>query len=272
MSSPTCRFASEARAGLLCLAALSAATGAAPARAQPEEAPAAERAEEHRAAGYKAYDLGDYDAAIREFHRAYNLEPDPRVLYNLGLAYRRRYQLSADRADLVRARDAFTSFLSLVSVDDPRFPADRTWFEKVTSLAEKYRSEVEAELGRRDRGALPRRAPPRDRQEPAKRGRPTAALVFLGTAAAAGLAGGVTGTLAWRDGSRSSDRADEGDFAEANRLADRSDRLALTTDVLVGVAAVSATVGIVLWLRRSSSHSTVAAAPGRDTLGLAVSF
>ena len=265
MCSPTCRFASEARARLA-LASVLAVLWVIPAHAGASAAAdAAAGAPRRRIQGI---DLGDYDAAISEFNAAYNLEPDPRILYNLGLAYRRRYKLTADRADLVRARDAFSNFLSLVSRDDPRFAADPGWVDKVTALAARYRREVEAELAASESGP----APEKPRPARGASNRSTTALVLLASAGAAGLAAGVTGVLAWREGARSEDRADRGEFAEANRLASRSDTLALTTDVLIGVAAVSATVGLVLWLRRSGSRGEVSAVTGRRAFGLAVSF
>ena len=46
-------------------------------------------AKEHYRKGIKAYDLGDFEKAIREFQDAYELKDDPAYLYNLAQAYRR---------------------------------------------------------------------------------------------------------------------------------------------------------------------------------------
>jgi tetratricopeptide (TPR) repeat protein len=41
----------------------------------------------HRARGAEHFAQGEYDAAISEFRKAYELEADPAVLYDIGLAY-----------------------------------------------------------------------------------------------------------------------------------------------------------------------------------------
>ena len=50
-------------------------------------------AKEHYRKGIKAYDLGDFEKAIREFQEAYELREDPAYLYNLAQSYRRNGNL-----------------------------------------------------------------------------------------------------------------------------------------------------------------------------------
>jgi tetratricopeptide (TPR) repeat protein len=45
-------------------------------------------AREHYRNGTKAFELGDFDGAIREYSEAYRLKDDPAILYNLGQAHR----------------------------------------------------------------------------------------------------------------------------------------------------------------------------------------
>jgi tetratricopeptide (TPR) repeat protein len=42
----------------------------------------------HFAEGTKAFNLGEFERAIVEYRAAYNLRPDPGMLYNIGQAYR----------------------------------------------------------------------------------------------------------------------------------------------------------------------------------------
>jgi tetratricopeptide (TPR) repeat protein len=56
--------------------------------APPLRAETTEDAQRHFAAGKKAYEIGAYDEAIKEFGEAYRLIDDPALLYNLGQAHR----------------------------------------------------------------------------------------------------------------------------------------------------------------------------------------
>lgn len=62
-------------------AALFAALSAAPAAASPKEA------SKHFSRGVALYNEADYRAALVEFKRAYDLAPNPSVLYNIGQTY-----------------------------------------------------------------------------------------------------------------------------------------------------------------------------------------
>jgi len=56
------------------------------------------QAREHYQKGTKAYDLGLYDEAIKEYMEAYRIKDDPAILYNLGQAHR----LAGHAADAIR--------------------------------------------------------------------------------------------------------------------------------------------------------------------------
>ncbi len=77
----------------------------------PTEIPIAEStAEELYAEAERAYFIGDYITAVTKFEAAYAKSRLPQLLYNVGLAYMRRYELSKDVADLRRAQSVLTNF------------------------------------------------------------------------------------------------------------------------------------------------------------------
>lgn len=79
---------------------------------QPEPAAGADEAEAQRLfeEGSKAYNLGKFDVAIERFEAAYELSHADALLYNLGQAYSKRYEVEADPAHLRRARVLFLNF------------------------------------------------------------------------------------------------------------------------------------------------------------------
>jgi tetratricopeptide (TPR) repeat protein len=62
--------------------------------AAPPPDPAIAEARKHFADGSKAYNLGEFDVAVREYKAAYNAKPDPVFLYNIAQAYRLANDLS----------------------------------------------------------------------------------------------------------------------------------------------------------------------------------
>jgi len=57
--------------------------------AQPSAKKATTTARSHYKKGMKAYDLGRFDEAVREFEAAYDADPSPAYLFNIAQAYRR---------------------------------------------------------------------------------------------------------------------------------------------------------------------------------------
>jgi hypothetical protein len=240
-------------------------------------APAGGRADEverllerHKEAAHAAFESGRYDVAIAEFQAAYSLRRDARLLYNIGLTHVMRHRLRAEPADLVQARDLFRRFLLLAPAGGP--PDDQARTRKMRQLAQQYLTEVEARL------ALTARPPPSPPGSvatapagppAAPRARARAHWILYGTAAAAAVGLAVTGGLALDAEAQAQDRYRQGS-AGTNAMADRADRLALAADVLLGVAVVSAVVGLVLHARgaRERRRTAVTVAPGG--LGLAV--
>lgn len=60
--------------------------------------------------GEEAYWLGDFRTAVTKFEAAYSASRLPALLYNVGLAYLRRFEISADPLDLQRARAVLRNY------------------------------------------------------------------------------------------------------------------------------------------------------------------
>jgi tetratricopeptide (TPR) repeat protein len=60
-------------------------------------------AREHYRKGSKAYDLGHYQDAIREYEAAYTIKDDPALLFNIAQAYR----LAGDYPNAIRSYKSF---------------------------------------------------------------------------------------------------------------------------------------------------------------------
>lgn len=82
---------------------------------QAEPAAGADEAEAQRLfeEGSKAYNLGKFDVAIEQFEAAYELSHADALLYNLGQAYSKRYEVEADPAHLRKARVLFLNFAKI---------------------------------------------------------------------------------------------------------------------------------------------------------------
>jgi tetratricopeptide (TPR) repeat protein len=182
------RIRLRACAVLLCVAAIGLDAGVAGA-ADPEPAPAAaSTGSAHRARGAEHFAQGAYDAAISEFRKAYELEADPAVLYDIALAYQ---ELGVPE----RARFFYRRYLSVA----PSAP---------------NRAEVEARLGALDRllPALPEPSPPPSNEPgpvaelgaPPPPPEPASPSIFrrwwFWTAVGAVTAGAAITLFAWRRG------------------------------------------------------------------------
>jgi tetratricopeptide (TPR) repeat protein len=233
--------------------------------------------ERHKQAAYAAFEVGRYDEAIDHFERAYRLKRDPRLLYNLGLAYYRRHELGRSAPDLRQARNLFKRFLQLVPVPAAGAP-DRGKVLDARRYARKYLQKIELlsppqSLPTSAPASLPTSMPSAARdesttqtqqQEPAvvqaskqqeRRDAGYAHWLLYALAGSAGVAAGVTGGLALGADHTSDDLARAGDV-QANAEAGRARDLAIATDVLIGTAVVAAAVAVVLHLRsRSRSRS-----------------
>ena len=82
-----------------------------------EPQPGAPSAEALYDAGEHAFGLGDFDRAIEHFEAAYAASKLVVILYNVGLSYMRRFEISGDRKDLLRAKAVVRNYLLAVEAD-----------------------------------------------------------------------------------------------------------------------------------------------------------
>lgn len=67
--------------------------------------------------GEHAYFIGDFDTAVSKFEAAYRVSKLAAVLYNIALAYLRRYEVSSDPKDLRRAKAVLRNFVLELTKD-----------------------------------------------------------------------------------------------------------------------------------------------------------
>src|SRR5262249_18392557 len=77
--------------------------------------------------GSEAYNLGKFDVAIERFEAAYNLSHATALLYNLGQAYSKRYEVDPDPGFLRQARVLYLNFakISEAAGEDARDARER---------------------------------------------------------------------------------------------------------------------------------------------------
>ncbi len=112
------------------------------------EDPSAEETEARKmySEGESAYRLGRFEEAAVKFERAYELSHLPGLLYNIGLSYKRKYDLSTDVADLRKAKTVFENYL-IELARDPEL-GDREEAENLVAetdaMIKKHEDEEEA--------------------------------------------------------------------------------------------------------------------------------
>jgi tetratricopeptide (TPR) repeat protein len=152
-------------------------------------------AREHYRRGMKAYDLGHYGDAVKEFEAAYSAQDDPVLLFNLGQAYR----FAGDYASAIRS---YKSFLRRV----PQNPHRAEVEARITEL-QKLLDDQNREKERPPSGAIapqpevspaPIAAPPPSatRAWPPARPLKIAGLTLAGVGVASVILGGVFAGLA----------------------------------------------------------------------------
>ncbi len=109
-----------------------------PAGADPDT----EAAKQRFLQGTRAYDLGRYDEAVREYEAAYKLKDDPALLYNIGQAYR----LAGKPADAARS---YKSFLRRMPTAKNRVAVEQL-AEQQQKLADEQAAREAADQQRRD--------------------------------------------------------------------------------------------------------------------------
>lgn len=187
-----------ARPGPLGTACLLLATGGPAHAAEPAaqattaEAPsdAAAEAEAQRLfeEGSQAYNLGNFEAAIERFEAAYNLSHASALLYNIGQAYSKRYEVDPDPAFLRKARVLYLNFAKIneAAGEDARDARDR-----VAAIDARLAELAAAEPEPKPEGPAPGPAPepaPTGPYRPGKAGIAGFALIGSGLVLGSGLA------------------------------------------------------------------------------------
>lgn len=67
--------------------------------------------------GRKAYRLGKFEQAVQKWEQAYAISDNPLLLYNIALAYKGKYGISTDIADLRQAKAVLQNFITLARAD-----------------------------------------------------------------------------------------------------------------------------------------------------------
>lgn len=247
---------------IVALGLLGAPSGLAAQGEQTEANAGQTRRERARAAfreGEQAYYAGRFAEALDRFSLAYELSARAELLYNIGTAHDRlghgALALRAYREYLDARPEAPNREFVLARIavlENPGAAQEPLVGEpgpsgepEPSSGAESEVDEGEGEAGERESGGG---APVSgDLAEHDSGGPSVAGIALLGTAGAAGIAAVVTGVMALGQRSDLDEQCPGGDCDPALQgELDRLDRLTISTDVLIGVAAVAATVGVVL--------------------------
>lgn len=222
----------------------------------------------HLDAGLRHYESRQYADAAREFQAAFDIRPEPDLLYNVA----RSYERGVMRREAI---DAYARFLELPGTTSEmrqRALAARNSLEselraiEQRDQAQQTTTETETETPAESNDATT--APPPPPPEPSPL-RPTG-FALIGVGAAVAVVGGVFGGLAL---SANSDFEDATDRAEQLELRDDVNRNALLADVFVGVGVGVAVVGVILAIvgkpdTADQPSASITPTVGRDGAGL----
>lgn len=234
--------------------------GVAHAQQPSEEAPAADQAlspeerarqvEELASTGADAYRAGDYEGAIEDFKRGYEIEPVPNLLYNIAKSYEKleRY------ADAV---DYYQKFVVAPEVDSGARQAALDRIESLREIAQLKSQQNDARSGAEEPAAAAAVAPAPE--EPTN----YAAIATLGGSVVL-LGGGLL------MGYMASDQADltrEGATYQERADAQSSGQTyALVADSLFVAAAVAAGIGVYFLVSDSGSEAQPTEASARTVI------
>jgi tetratricopeptide (TPR) repeat protein len=104
--------------------------------------------------GVSAYRIGDYEAAVEKWERAYALSDNALLLYNISLAYKGLYTITQDLSDLRRARAVIDNFITVANAN-PDVDVDDA-VEKRDELDAMIAAAEEAEAADRPQPPAPR--------------------------------------------------------------------------------------------------------------------
>ena len=236
----------------------------------------------HFEAGSLYYETERYEEALDEFSEAYRLSGRSPLLYNMGQALERLERHG-------EALDRFSEYLEAVPDSPMRAEVEERivrlralhaeWQRSMAAQrqAERLaRSEAEAEEAQRreEEARIAAEAELRSELADQRSGVPLASIVSWSAAGAVAVGALATGIMA---AGVHSDLADECGVSTVcpSRLSgeiNRGERLALTSDILTGLAVLGAATGMTLWLldRNGETPTQITVAP--SSVNLMVSF
>lgn len=94
--------------------------------------------------GSKAYEMGNYEEAVQLFERSYELSASAALLFNLGQAYSRWYEIDPDIEHLRKARKLFENYIT-------RLEAEGDLSTEVRAETEERIAEVEQQIDEHER-------------------------------------------------------------------------------------------------------------------------
>ena len=169
--------------------------------------------------GNKLYKLGQFEAAAERYERAYDLHPEPTILYNLARA--------KESFDPAGSADSYEEYLDLGEGDEDRGAIER----RITAMRKRVS----------DDAALQEKLEAKDAVVESSGAGPFPWVLF-GTGLALGTAGIITGVIAK---GKHSDAIEEPEQRAAADLASSADSLALVTNILWISGGVLALVGLI---------------------------
>jgi tetratricopeptide (TPR) repeat protein len=250
--------------------------------AQPVLASDLDEARRHYAKGTKAYEIGAYDEAIKEYGEAYKLIDDPALLFNLGQAHR----LAGHTVEALRAYRMF-----LLKVPDS--PNRTEVQQRIGELQQQAPTQPRPAPAPAATETAPKEAEPATGAAPAATATSAAAsapaidpaaaaagrkkLIAGGVVAGAGVAivvgGIVCGVLAQSAGNDLTHAAQMGQPFDYNKYqAGKTDQTLEIALIAVGGAAVVAGATVMVLGRRQQTHAHAWLRPmlGPGTAGLAL--
>ncbi len=211
------------------------------------------------------FDAKDYDGAIERFSQAYNLDPNPNYLFNIGRVYE-------ESGNLETAIEYYERFIQQpgVELESRKFASERLKdLREITAT----RNQPEQPPEQPEQQPEPVQPQPQPVDTPEKTKRHPLELAgygVLGTGLAAGIAGGVFGGLALN---KRNSLADTTGFEARQEAITAGERDALLADILLISGGVLVVTGVILVVagtrKRKKAASRVAFAPER---GLAFKF
>lgn len=202
--------------------------------AAPDEAVAA--ADELSNEAVEAFGAKRYDEAIDLFNKAYEIDPNPNYLFNIGRVYE-------EKGDLKKAVEFYQRFVSQAAVDLEAREAATARLKVLREALKQLEEEKNKNEG--ETTEPPVVADPEEDKPDRVRVQRIAGYSLIGVGGAALIVGGVLGGLASAD----ADSADSAEFVDDRlRLREDARGKAQGADALFITGGVLAAVGVVLVL------------------------